>query len=222
MTKEELRSVIRTELQNLIEEHPELLGDDPRERLNEGFSEWWRTFKTKTTSLFQNMGGVEGVEREIESNPAGWLTTLKKNLSPTQEFKTMLAKVQEIADQMSSGDVPPATGLQLASKQYEGEQLNEASFEQRFAEKKQKPNFLSSIATVMMIISLCTDKVLLLADVWWIVICVGLIGVSALTKIVLGMMRGKMNLQTAKQQMARDAGLRPDDLQKYISSRTSR
>jgi hypothetical protein len=222
MIREELRFIVRTEVQNLIENNPELLGDDFKERLDEGFDEWWKKFKTKTISFFQKIGGIEGVLKEIESNPAGWIITLKKNLSFSQEFKTMLAKVQEIVDQMNSGDAPPPTGLQLASKQHVGEKLNETSFERKFAEKKQKPNFLSSIAAIMMIISLCTDKVLLLADVWWIVICVGFIGMNALTKIILSMMRGKMNLQTAKMQMARDAGLRPNDLQKYINSKTSR
>jgi hypothetical protein len=223
MNEQKLRLIIREQVESLIEEHPEIFEEIRNQRLDEGLMDWLRSAGKKIADVFSKIGGEEGIAKEIESDQQGWLTKIKKAVAPTPVFKEMLAKVQEIVDEISSDSAPPATGLQLATeeKSKTGTALLEDAFQQRIAEKSQKPNFLSSIATVMMIISLFSDKVILVADMWWIVICVGLIGINALSKIMLAMARKKMDFKTAKVQMAQQAGLQPAQLQSYINSRTS-
>lgn len=223
MNKQELRYIIREEIELLIKKHPEILSEANNLCLDEGLMDWIKSIKGKIADAFSGFGGKEEIGDTIEADPnGGWLSKIRDALKPSQAYKEMLTRVQEIVYQMDS--TPPTTGLELvtAGKKIGGDILQEeTSFEKRIAKKRQKPNFLSYIATVMMIISFFSDKTLLVSDMWWVVICASIIGISALSKIMVGMAKGKTNFNAAKMQMAQHAGLQPSQLQNYINSKTS-
>lgn len=216
-----LRMAIREEILRVLEENPDLFRET--QRLDESFGSWWQSFKAKASGLFAKLGGAEAVVQEMESDPERWIVKILGMIKGTAPFKEMLAKVQEIVDQMEQGS-PPATGLEpvMESRKELKDLLLEADLESRVAAKASRPGWAANLAAIMMIISLFTDKVLLMQDMWWIVICAGLVGYKIISKIMLDMARGKTNLQGAKMQMAQSAGLQPAQLQSYISTRTKK